>query len=192
LINLAKARGMNLVFSATSALGEGPVNGRYLGHDARSHRVLDPLLWALELERREPPRCLKLVLDASPSGAALYRDLPIAELWERLCGHGEVTTYFLGQARPAALAAQRPPASPPPRTRQALIGSILESCGDRDRLIVITSGRVIDLRDFRGWPGKDRLLVVHGGAEPEPEWDQFFTYRAGDGLEPLIDAVLQL
>jgi hypothetical protein len=191
-INMVRARGMNLVFSVTSALGQSlEGNTRYLNHGALPYRVLDPFLWALTLERPGPTRTLRLLLDASPGCEAAYKNLPVAELWERLNDHGEVFTYFLGQTRPVSMPGQPPPRSAPARSRQRLIGPLLQGCTAADCVVMITTQPVLDFDDFAVSEWRDRLVLVAPGGEPPFEWDRTFTFRPGDDVEFLVDGILR-
>jgi hypothetical protein len=191
-VNMVRAKGMNLVFSLTSALGQSPDgDSRYLGHHALPYRILDPFLWALTLERRPPTRGLRLVLCANP-GAATGKGPPVAEIWGRLTDHGEVTTHFLGQKRAASVPGQPPPGSATGRSRQRLIGPILHDCGAEERLLVITDGEILDLDDYRQSPWCDRLLLVTVAEEPGSDWPHSIAWRDGDDIEVLIDGLLRL
>ncbi|HXM70633.1 MAG TPA: hypothetical protein VN970_05825, partial [Thermoanaerobaculia bacterium] len=191
-VNMVRAKGMNLVFSLTSALGQSPDgDSRYLGHHALPYRILDPFLWALTLERRPPPRSMRLVLCANP-GAVAASGPPVAEIWGRLTDHGEVTTHFLGQRKLASVPGQPPPGSAIGRSRQRLIGPILEDCGAEERLLVIANGEILDLHDYRQSSWCDRLLLVTVGEEPASDWPQSIAWHGGDDIEFLIDGILRL
>lgn len=190
-INMVRGRRVNLRFCVTSATGGDPDQRNRLKEQARRFRVLDPLFWTLWLGQRREEKDFGLVLDASAQGGPVYADGLPAAVWDGLVERGEVTTYYLGHTRPVGLPGQRPPAASAPRARQRLIGPILERAGDDQRLLVLTTGPVLDLGDFLHTPWRDRLVLVTLGPDDE-SWPHSVPYRAGDDPETMLHALLQL
>ncbi len=191
-ISMVKASGMNLVFSVTSALGQDPTTPDRLSVNARRYRVLDPFLWAITLESREVLRSICLVADTSPTGGSIYDDGILGNIWERLSDYGEVTTYYLGQTSPVSKAGQRAPDTPARVTRQRLIGPLLEKASPKTCFIVLSTGRIIDLRDFYNSSWRDRLLLVMVGEDEQQDWPNTVVYRPGDDVSVIVDALLRL
>jgi hypothetical protein len=190
-INRVHAKGMNLVFSLVSALGQKPDPSGVLGHEKAPRRVIDPLIWALTLERTRILRSLRLVLDVPRGSDGLPEGL-IADLWWRLTDHGEVTTHILGQSRPLSSPGQAPPASAGGRSRQRLLGPILLACAPEERLLVLTGGPILDLPDFRNSEWSDRILLVATREDLSLDWELSEICRSGEDVGFLVDRLLSL
>jgi double-GTPase-like protein len=190
-INRAKAKGMDLTFSVISALGHPPDDKGNLKYEKSPRRVLDPLLWALTLERKLKARSIRLIIDAEWQNDSLSKDL-VADLWRSLTNHGEVTTHVLGQIRPVSASGQSPPESFGGRKRQRLMGPILQACSPEDRLLVLTSGPVLDLADFQSSGWSDRLLIVSTEDELSFDWNHTEICRSGEDIGFLVDRLLSL
>jgi hypothetical protein len=190
-INRARSKGMNLVFSMVSSLGQKPDERGELRHEKSPRRVLDPFLWALTLERKRQSRSLRLVLDVAGPQDHLPSEL-VADLWRSLINHGEVTTHVLGQIRPVSGSGQPPPDSFGTRKRQRLLGPILQTCSSADRLMVLTGGPILDLADFRASEWSDRLLIVSTQDESSLDWDHSEACRSGEDIGFLVDQLLNL
>lgn len=190
-INMVKAEGMNLYFSAVSALGQSPDDtaGR-LREKARRYRVLDPFLWALTLQVKTTSRAISLVIDGSNQSDGVYNALP--NLWERLANYGEVTSFYLGDSQPQSLPGQRPPNQPPYPRRKRLIGPILEQIPTDTKVLIFTTGPVADLKDFANTSWRNRLVVIQTDTGQAPDWPHTFVYRDGDDVTPLVNALLSL
>jgi len=177
----------------TSALGASPdqVTGRVLDNASPS-RVLDPFLWAVTLDRREIVAPIALVIDASSTAAAIPDGTP-DHVWEQLTGLGDVTTYCLGQETPIATGGQHPPIGTPRVGRQRLIGPILDQAPHNTRIVVMTSGPIIDLPDFARSPWRDRIIIaaVDSSVVP-PGWLHAPLYHGERDTAMLVDAVLHL
>ena len=192
-INMVKASGMNLVFCVTSALGESPDStSNRLRVDAFRHRVLDPFLWAITLERPTSPRLIGLVVDASQESHLVYDEALLPVVWERLSDYGELTTYYLGQTSPASQPGQRPPKSPPSLVHQRLIGPILEQASPDTRFMVLATGSITDLADFYNSPWRDRVLLVMVEEDHQQDWPNTIVFHPGDAPMVLVDALLRL
>ena len=113
-------------------------------------------------------------------------------LWEYLTDYGEVTTYYLGQTRPASRPGQPPPASPPSVARQRLIGPILESAPLGTRFLVIGTGPVLDLADFRDSLWSDRVWLAMMGQDHQLDWPHTSVYRTGNDPTTLANELLRL
>ncbi len=190
-INRAHSKGMNLVFSMVSSLGQNPKDGNNLEHEKSPRRVLDPLLWALTLKRQKQTRSLRLIVD----DALRNVDLPqgfVPELWRALIQHGEVTTHILGQTRPLANSGQAPPDSFGSRRRQRLLGPILQTCSSDDRLLVLTSGPVLDLADFQSSEWSDRLLIVSTQEDSPWDWNHAECCHSSEEIGFLVDRLLNM
>lgn len=192
-INMVRASGMNLVFSVTSALGQEPdqKSGR-LREDALRFRVFDPFFWAIVLEQPPSDKPLGLVLDSSRKSRSVYDDALLLPLWDKLANQGALTTYCLGQEMPASQPGQVPPSGPPYDFRHRLIGPILESISPETKLIVVTTGRILDLDDFYDTKWRNQLVLVTMGKDHGQSWPNRVVYRTGDSPQMLIDALFRL
>lgn len=190
-INLAKAKGMNLVFSLVSALGHQPDNENKLQYEKSPRRVLDPFLWALTLERKRKARSLRLIVDTAWQNANLSKGT-VADLWGSLNKDGEVTTHALGQLRPVSASGQSPPESFGGRKRQRLLGPILQTCSPEDRVMVFTGGPIFDLADFQSTDWSDRLLIVSTEDELSFDWSHTEICRSSEDMGFLVDRLLNL
>jgi len=194
-ISMVKAKGMNLAFCITSALGEGAEkgSGQLLHADGFRYRVLDPFFWALTLEKDTGSKNFGLVLDASSKSAGVYGEALPTAVWERLSDYGEITTYFLGKATPASQPGQRPPEAAPRVARLRLLAPILEQAPPDMRFLVISSGRIIDLADCLDSPWRDRIVLVTVGEDYEEEdWPHVAVHRAGDDPAALVEYLFRL
>jgi hypothetical protein len=193
-INMVKAKGMNLRFCLTSALGErpDPSSQRLFHADAFRYRVLDPFLWATTLAETRSANPIGLVVDASQESRSVYDEALLSVIWERLSDYGEVATYYLGQTSPASRPGQQPPMSPPHVPHQRLIGPILENASPGSRFLVIGTGPITDLADFYDSPWRDQVLLVMMGEDYQRDWPNTLIYRNGDDPAVLVDALLRL
>lgn len=184
-INMVQAQGMNLVFCVTSALGESPEenNGR-LNVEAVRYRVLDPLFWAMKLEQPQSSTPFALLLDASHGSDAIYSNNLVSFIWDQLASQGELSTYYLGQSRIASLPDQNPPNHGPAQEKLRLLGPILAKLDPSTKLLAITTGRIIDLADFKHTVWRDRLLLVNIGEDHNNRWPNSIIFRDND--EPTI------
>ncbi len=188
-INMVRAKGMNLVFSLTSALGQDSIDGR-LQENANRYRVLDPFLWAITLETPTSTKPVGLILDASRKSRSVYDKTLLLQVWDSLSDHGALTTYCLGQKTAVSQPGQQPPVSPPSVPRHRLIGPILENASPDTRFIVITTGHILDLADFYNTAWRDHLLLVTMGEDHQQDWPNVLVYRNGDDPMALVDALL--
>lgn len=192
-INLVEDQGLQLVFCVTSALGEDPAPANRLREDTRRFRILDPLLWAVRLDRPLETRRLNLILDAASGADELYGGPILSELWAQLNAIGEVSTYQLGSRRPLAGPGQAPPRPASGTFHPRLIGPVLEQLPPISTSLVITTGPVLDLDDFRPhcwWP--KRLLLVGLNQPPGQNWCHTQVYSSGSSTGGLIEALLKL
>jgi len=153
---------------------------------------LDPFLWAITLEMPASSRPISLVLDASNGSSPVYEQSLLWGIWEHLSNHGELSAYYLGQVSPASHPGQQPPTGPPRFVRKRLIGPILEKASPDTRVIVVSTGPIIDLADFYRSPWRDRLLLVTIGEDYQQDWPNVIAYRADDSPAVLVDALLRL
>jgi len=194
-INMIRGKGMQLHFCAVSALGQSPDPGlnRVLS-ETSSHRVLDPFFWTLWLSAPSEKRVgvksrgeVMLVLDASPESKALYEQQLAQPLWEALKERGYLAkTYYLGRSRVVSHQGQPPPSEPARRPLQRLIGPILEQ-SPSGLAVVVTTGAIRDLADFRATDWKGRLVLVSTDDEDESYWPLTFHYRVGDRPQAIVD-----
>lgn len=191
-ISMVESQGMRLVFSVTSALGERPDAANRLREDARRYRILDPFLWAVRLERPAVTRRLALILDATRDARMLYQGEMLRDMWSQLNTKGGVTTYYLGNRRPASSAGQTPPLLQPGTARPRLIGPILEQLPAATTAVVLTAGPILDLDDYASQKWRDRLLLVGLDREPEQTWDHTLVQYADASTTSLIDALMRL
>ncbi len=194
-INTVKANGLSLVFCLSSALGQDPdAKSGYLIENPSRYRVFDPFFWAVILEQKPSDRSLGLVLDASQKSRSVYDDSLLQPLWDMLAGQGELTTYYLGQLSPTSRPGQTPPTGPPPDFRYRLIGPILKNAPVDSKIVVITTGRILDLADFYDTGWRDRLLLVSMEEAHHDDWPSTNTviYRTGDDPQTIVDALFRL
>lgn len=192
-INMVAEKGMNLVFCATSALGQSPdYSSGKLQEDASRYRVLDPFLWAVALDMPTATRTIGLLLDASPTSQPVYAGTLIATMSEILDNHGEVTTYYLGQQMAASIPGQPPPASAPVIARARLIGPLLQTLSPLARLLVIVTGPILDLEDFYDSPWRNRLVLVTMDEANLSAWPHHFVYRPGTDVRIFTTRLLSL
>jgi len=192
-VNMVRANGMNLVFSVVTALGGDPdKTSRQTEFVPTPMRVIDPFLWAITRESDTSEKKLALALDASPESGAIYGSGLPSRVADNLAGYGALTTYYLGQMRPASHSGQEPPAGPPRTARPRLIGPVLESVPPGTRLLVVTNGPILDLADFRRGPWRDQIVVASLGEEPLQDWPNAVAFRPEDDPMLLADALLRL
>lgn len=192
-INMVEENKMNLVFCATSALGQSPDHGSgKLQEDAPRFRVLDPFLWAVALDMPPTSRSISLVLDASPTSQPVYATPLVKSLADILNNHGEVTTYYLGQRMAASIPGQPPPATAPAIPRPRLIGPILQQAAPEARLLVVITGPILDLEDFYDSPWLNRLVLLSFGEEKLSQWPHQFVYRPGTDIRIFTTRLLSL
>lgn len=180
LVTQLRRHKMNVFYCVTAPLGadasdagETKVPGGW-----KRQRVLDPLIWALRLEKeRVESRSLHFILDAASDAGPAYAahagaPLPQA-LWQRLSQQREVRIWLLGQSAPASPPRQPPPAAPPSQPRLRLIGPLLESLPEGSRAVVLTNGMIADLEDFKGtsWVGRLLLVTTSDAASVVNQWD---------------------
>ena len=191
-LNMARSEGMTVVFAAVSALGDEAERNGTRAADGSPYRVIDPLLWAAERSAPQTGRRFHLVLDEiAAEGAIAAPD--VVELWHRLGGLGEVSTYILGRRPPAAGIGQPPP-SPVRRTGSRLIGPLLESLSAGDRVLILAAGPILDLGDFEHteWPRRT-LIVRYGEGSPDSDrWQVLAPPGAADEVEPMVERFLRL
>lgn len=186
----ARDRGLNLVFSAVSALGTELAQGQTkIGTKKPRLRVLDPLLWAIRLDSKPPERRLALILD----GDALNFGDPAAQgLWDALVDQGDLSSYYLGQAQAVTGAGQRPPAAKPALSRMRLIGPLLERAAADTDFVVLVANSIHDLADFAHTAYRNRLLLVRLNPDHQPDWPHVISHTPGDDPNPVVDALLAL
>ncbi len=178
---------MNLVFCVTSALGQD-ADGGQLQESALRFRVFDPFFWALTLDMSAISRTLCLVVDGLQQDPYNTGRL----IWDELSNHGEVATYYLGQSRPAGSVGQQLPDEPPRRTRQPLIGPILEQLPSDTIVLVVTGSTIIDLNDFQYTVWRERLLLVATDESMLQGWSHAFTYSETMDAKMMVDNLLQM
>ncbi|MDW8300070.1 MAG: hypothetical protein RML95_12125 [Anaerolineae bacterium] len=192
-INIARSHGMNLKFCVTSALGRSPDGETHVMREAATrYRVLDPFIWALHLQREKPTGSYALVLDAGQGADPAYQHNLPRKLFELIHEHGDVTTYFMGEAKPTSLAGQQPPERPPRTARPRLIGPIVDRLAPDTTVVILASGRTRDLADFRQSARRHKLLLVVFDEDDTTEWEHKFIYRTPEDVETLIEVILAL
>lgn len=187
-ISAVRSNNMNLVFAVTSALGEDPPENGKLLQSPRPHRVIDPLLWALQLETLRVRPAFSLVVDAAGEATSIYEQGLVEQVWRVLSDQGEVTTYFLGQSSPTASAEQAPPRAMPEHSYPRLAGPILDAALESPSTVVVllTTGRIGDLDDFSTSPVKDRTLLIKVGNDFATNWPNCRVLRSGDSPAILL------
>jgi hypothetical protein len=186
----ARDRGLNLVFSAVSALGTELALGQTkLGAKKLRLRVLDPLLWAIHLNSQPLDRRLALILD----GDTLDFADPVSQsLWDSLADQGDLVSYYLGQTQSVTGSGLRPPASQPAFSRTRLIGPLLENAADDTYFVALVANSINDLADFAHTSYRDRLLLVRLNTGYQPDWPHVIPYTPGDDPNPVVESLLTL
>jgi len=158
-INMVKQSGMNLRFTVTSAIGRDSSGGAGSNLQYRRWRVLDPLIWAIDLNKPIGKDAnIALIIDASSD--ALFQNDFLDEFFKSLSKYGQVTIYFMGTTSAASSPSEMPPSEPPKHITPALIGPILDQLGTADRALLITARSVRDLPDFDNVDLRARLGIV--------------------------------
>jgi hypothetical protein len=190
-INMVRSEGMNLVFSITSALGRSPSpKTNELKEDPKPSRVLDPFLWAIEMDKPYQPKPLGIILDGTHKSRSLYSEGLVEEIWDELADYGEVTVYYLGQSNPCCLPGQEPPNSPPAVDKHRFIGPILDQASKDKRFIIISTGHITDLEDFNSSYWYNRLVLVNMGENTQKNWPKVEIYRSGMDTSLFIHKLL--
>ncbi len=191
-IRQVEQSGMNLVFSLTSALGEDPDKSGHLAAEAIRYRVLDPFFWAITLERKTSSRELGLVLDASADSPSIYDGNFLPELWDMLSDQGELTTYQLGRLKIVSKPGQEPPKKTPRVPCHRLIGPVLEKLPADSYLVVLSTGRILDLSDFSRTHWRDQILLISMGDDELQSWSHTLAYREDDDPSIIVDSLMRL
>lgn len=194
-IELAKQYGMNSYFCLVSALGQNP-QGKFLDIEASRFRVLDPYFLALYLEQEnilaKKNRTIRLVLDGSSTGGDIYQ-YNLSSIAEELARYGQITTYFLGQSRPASRKDQPPPKALPKVHKSRLIGPVLDQSKRSDDFFVVISGQKIhDLEDYAQSSMKNHILLAAVGEEEYQNWPNQINLRPGDSIDLLYAEVRRM
>lgn len=193
LINMIKSSGMNLSFAITSSLGQDAA-GRQMGTEIQRYRVLDPLIWALTLDRGSKHETeVAILMDAGDGCETIYQnDLP-AQVYDELLMRGaDATSYYMGQSQPAYQLGQRPTEGFPRRSGIRLIGPILDQLPKQVFAIALTTGPIMDLYDFFGTTWYDRLLVVNLSSEMT-HWPHIMPFEVGQhDPQDLVNTLFQL
>lgn len=193
-ISAVRSNGMNLVFAVTSALGEDPPENGKLLRSPRPHRVIDPLLWALQLEAPPVRSAFSLVVDANGDATSIYEQGLVEQVWKVLSDHGEVTTYYLGQSSPTASAEQAPPRAMPQHSHPRLAGPILDSALESPsaKVVLLTTGRIRDLDDYDTSPVRDRTLLIKVENDFPASWPNCRVLRSGDDPAIILEDLKNL
>lgn len=161
-INMVRQSRMNLRFAVTSAIGRDTGGGAGSNLQYRRWRVLDPLIWAIDLNKPISGKYgnvnIALILDVQAEGI-LGNDLS-NDFFKALSVYGQVTTYFMGVTLAASGPGESPPEEQTKHSTPALIGPIMDQLGAQDRAILITGRPVRDLVDFDNVDVNKRLGVV--------------------------------
>lgn len=211
-LSSARRMGMEVKFTVTSALGREVGEGnlatntpRTMKEDASRFRVLDPLIWSLHLQGAissftggsslPTQKEIILVLDSSAKSDALYKQNFPQLLSESLPYDYSLSTYYLGFNRRMSGPGQAPPPRKAKHNLPRLIGPILDGLERQNSaalVVVVTGGKINDLKDFgRGaWSQRLMLVTLEGDTE-EDEWGDTFIYRSESDLTPLVEGITQ-
>ncbi|CAG0935142.1 hypothetical protein TFLX_03974 [Thermoflexales bacterium] len=180
-INMIRDRGMNLIFTVTSALGQdsGAASNK-LVENALRYRVLDPFFWAITLDRPPEPQPITLLVDTSAQEPSPFENGLLSTISDRLSSYGHLTIFYLGQMSPISLPGQPIPSAPPRLARYNLIGPLLERMSPDTYAIAFTASSVADLEDFYQTSWQNHLLLVITTEDLEHSWPHQTVYHPGD------------
>ena len=182
--------GMNLVFSATSALGQSPrVGSKTIDFAVTPRRVIDALLWALQLEAPNRDSKIRLLVDTSAKTVDLFEEGMVAQVWEALSDHGEVSTYLLGQSKATSAEGQPPPTQAPKRARPRLVGPLLDVLRPKPepKLVILTTGPIYDLGEYNSALGRKSILLLKVENDFATSWRNTRMLRLGDDPSVVIE-----
>ena len=167
-VNMVIEEGANVYFTINSAFGAALAAGNTrAGLAVKGYRVLDPLIWAIKLDRNEiPDQEVALIVPTSSPNAGLARPETVRRFYEELSsGGGHVATYYPGQVRPAFPVGTAPVVAPTPGNLD-LICPILDSLKPNTAVVLLVDQNwPIDFVDLFGTHWADRLLLVVGRRE---------------------------
>lgn len=187
-INMVEDMGMKLVFSVTSALGEGTNNGRQMASKARRYRVLDPLLWAIELAKPTKMRKLCLIVDSSNNKHTPFSDEFVLNLWDQLSRQNELISYQLGVRNPLSLPGQAPSMLDTNTQRPSLIGPILEDLEPDTTVVLLTSSPVLDLDDFTQPEWYHRIFFASINYSVNSKWPARFNMQSNTSTAAIVES----
>lgn len=170
---MARTYGAQVVFTINSAYGEDPGTGT-LPTRAHPKRILDALLWAIEIGRQGGPhqaREIALIVPAVLDSVGVASQETIMHFYQALTAQGgHVATYSVGRAGPA-FPVGTAPVQIESAQRLPLIGPILDQLKTGTLVVLLTSTMLpLDLTDFANSPWLNRLLVVTSRREMLIPW----------------------
>lgn len=193
-VNQVRASGMQLVFCLTSALGAQTEGNRQIAAEARPHRILDPLLWALELEEPETFLDIAFVVDPRMDVQGVSSVASVVQpLREALGGIADLTSYSLGRDHPFAdademLLDQKLAGF----HRPALLGPLLEKIPESRMIVLVAKDLPMDAEVLWGPSWRNRGLVVWTEGTYNRGLEHEIVYRSGTQPEAVLNAVKRL
>ena len=202
LVSMADGNRVNIRFTMNSALGSDNGAHNTTGTQIRRFRVLDTLLWALQLNNTvRHTASAALILPAQTQKGSSILDLATAVADILHTNNIHADTYHVGETRPAA-AADNASGEKQRAGRVPLVGPILDRL-PADCIVIILADEVLplDLDDFyvTSWDNKLLLLgtdkaVMNARAswkshvlssdDVDSPVESFLQYHGGQGVQP--------
>lgn len=158
-ISHAEGRGMEIVFTATSAIGFNPEE--VPGAKPKPKMVHAPFLWTLHFEGGivdlPPPSCsLALIIDPD------IKETPSEHLYTQLINYlqqfGQLKVYILGDKK-AFKDSSSPHLLATRLEKPKLLGYTLEHLSKEFKAVILTNNPIIDLADFQ-YSWHNRIVVI--------------------------------
>lgn len=196
-LSMAEQYGAKVVFTINSAYGqEPPQAGETAVSRSRPLRLLDALLWAIEIEKQADQQQIREVALIVPSvleSAGLVKQETILRFYQALTSQGgHVATYHIGATDPVFAVGSAPDPLPSVQ-RLPLIGPILDHLKPGTVVVLLVNNLLpIDLADFAYSSWLKRLLVVTARREMFHGW---LVHRAlwqqDDDIERMVSEFLK-
>jgi len=191
---MAQSYDAQVMFTINSAYGEEPEGGK-LPRKAHPKRILDALIWAIELGKAGRPnqgREVALIVPMTIDGHGVANQDIIMRFYQSLAAHGEhVATYSVGHLA-SAYSPGTAPVQMPSLPRLPLVGPILDRLKAGTVVVLLADDKMpLDLGDFVNSPLLDRLLVVTTHREMLNAWLRHRAILQNEGdVEPIVSSFL--
>lgn len=190
-IRSVKARGMNLVFSITSAIGQDPGNEGQIIERPRPQRVMDPFFWAIRLNKEPEKRKLCFIIDSGENSAEIFDNDHIIELWEMLKEYTDIVTYYLGRVKPVSYRNQTPPSKSTSVNYPPLIGPILNDLEYDTSVVIFSANEIIDLADYSKSNWRTNTVLVSINHDTKQAWSHKYVLRSDDDAVTLAQQIVR-